>query len=220
MIKRLAQTMKKTVFIFDFDGTIADTHRYIVKISNRLSKEFNYKAIDSEEAEKLKGKTSQEVIRYMNVPLMKIPAIISKAKKEFQKEINSIEPFKGLSEILHRMKKQNVIMGILSSNSMDNIAGFLKQHQLEIFDFVQTTSKVWSKNTCLKNLIQKNSFSFDQILYIGDEIRDILAARKLGVTMAAVGWGYNSTDALQKHHPDFMLTRPQDLLDLFDNSSS
>ncbi len=206
--------MANTVLIFDFDGTIADTYRYIVEISNRLADEFNYNLIDPDELNELKDRTSQEVIRYLKIPIMKIPSILAKAKKEFYKEIATIEPIKGVEDILKQLRGIGKQMGILSSNTSENILKFLKENNLDIFDFIHTTSKIWTKNTSLKNLIKKYNLQLDQVLYIGDEVRDIAAAKRLGVKVAAVTWGYNSSKTLKKHNPDFLVNSPQELLEL------
>lgn len=207
--------MKNTVLIFDFDGTIADTYHYMMEISNRLAAEFKYESILPDELDGFKDKTSQEIIRHLKVPIIKIPAIISKAKKEYRQGISSINPINGLKETLHELKKIGVRMGIFSSNSSETIRKFLCNHNLDIFDFIQSTSKVWSKNTALKRLIQKNGFHPRQIIYVCDEIRDITAVRKLGIKVAAVTWGYNSSKALKKYNPDFLLNSPDELLSLW-----
>lgn len=207
--------MKNKVALFDFDGTIADTRKYLIEISNRISDEFNFKKIKPEEAEDLKDKTSQEMIKHLRVPVLKIPAILAKAKSEFYKGISSIHPARGLKEILHQLKNTNITMGILSSNSPKNINQFLTNHELlNIFDFVHGTSKVWSKNTSLKKLMQKNGYEKDHILYIGDETRDIIAAKRLGIKVIAVAWGYNSTKLLKSYNPDYFVQDPKELLDI------
>jgi len=206
--------MKDTIFIFDFDGTIADTHDHIINISNRLAKEFGYSLIKPDEIETLKDKTSREVIKYLQVPIFKIPAILSKAKKELHDGMASIQPIEGLKEILQELKDSGVRMGILSSNAPENISKFLKNHALEVFEFVDSTLKVWSKNISLKKLLERHAFHADQILYIGDETRDIEAAKALGIKVAAVTWGYNSERALKSHEPDFLIHTPQELFEL------
>lgn len=205
---------KDTVFIFDFDGTIADTHNFIIAISNRLAGEFKYNLIQPHEVEDLKNKTSQEVIRHLKVPILKIPAILTKAKKELHLSIDTIQPIAGLKDILRQLDKAGVRMGILSSNSEENIRTFLENHGLEIFEFVDSTVKVWKKNTSLKKLLIKHGFEVEQILYIGDETRDIQAARRLGIKVAAVTWGYNSKKTLAAHKPDFLIHTPKELLEL------
>jgi phosphoglycolate phosphatase-like HAD superfamily hydrolase len=37
--------------------------------------------------------------------------------------------------------------------------------------------------------------------YIGDEGRDIEAAKRVGVRSVAVNWGYNNAELLASHHP-------------------
>ena len=76
-----------TILIFDFDGTIADTHRYVAELSNRLAKEFNYDLIDWEEFESLKDKTALDIIKHLKVPILKIPAIVARGKMELNKGI-------------------------------------------------------------------------------------------------------------------------------------
>lgn len=206
--------MKQPVLIFDFDGTIADTFQYILRLSNRLAAEFKYKSVNPDEIETLKDKTSQEVARHLQVPFMKIPLIVAKARSELQKDIEKIEPIDGLKEVLVQLKSIGYTMGILTSNSLPNVTQFLENHGLALFDFINTTSKVWGKNFHLKNLTQDDRYSIEDMLYIGDETRDIEAAKKVGIRMAAVTWGYNSRRALAEHNPDFILDKPNDLLKL------
>lgn len=208
--------MKKhtATFIFDFDGTIADTHHYIVEISNRLAKEFHYARIRPEEVAQLKDKTVKEVINHLDVPFMKIPAIVARAKKEFHKDIANLEPFQGLREILLRLKEAGVQIGILSSNASENIQQFLEHHNLDIFDFIHSASTIWGKHIGLDKVLKQNGIEKDAVVYIGDELRDIDAARKLGVKVASVTWGYNSAQSLEMQNPDFLCERPEDLLSL------
>ena len=204
--------MRDSILVFDFDGTIADTHRYLCDISNRICREFKYHAIRPQDAIYLKDKSSHEVIQYLKVPFMKIPAIIARGKQEYSKEIHSIQLSDGLKDVLWELKNHGVRMGILSSNSFENVMQVIKNHSLDVFEFIHTTSRVWGKNISLAGLIQQKNLEKGKVVYIGDELRDIVAARKLGVKVAAVAWGYNSPESLSKQRPDFLLQRPAELL--------
>ena len=61
-------------------------------------------------------------------------------------------------------------------------------------------------------IIKKENALKDKCIYIGDETRDIEAARKAGVKVAAVSWGLNSREALEKYQPDWLLENPKNLL--------
>lgn len=210
----ILDTMNQPIFIFDFDGTIANTLQHLIKISNHLSSEFNFKFIESHEVASLKNKSSYEIIQYLQIPLLKIPYLATRIKQELNNDIASVEPTVRLREVLSKLKARDCILGILSSNSKKNVAYFLQQHQMDIFNFVMTTSKIWSKNHQL-SLLQKNKkFLHEGIIYIGDEIRDIVAAKKAGVVSVGVSWGYNSRQALQTANPDYLIDHPEELLQL------
>ena len=200
--------------IFDFDGTIADTHQYVVKLYNRIAHELQLHPILEEELNDLKGKTALEIITYLKIPLLKVPSIVSRGKRDFNKEIASLKPFLGLKDVLLELKRTGVRLGILSSNASDNVTHFLDIHQLNIFDFIHTTTMVWSKNLSLKKMIDDHHLDPQDLIYIGDEIRDILMARKLKISVAAVSWGYNSRKVLQQYRPDFLLSEPQELFSI------
>src|SRR3989338_698843 len=173
--RRLGRDLMKSprnhVLIFDFDGTIADTFHKLLEIGNRLSVEFDFKKIEDEEVEELKHKSARETIAHLNIPLLKIPQIIAKAKRELNKEIGLIKPIHGLKEILIQLKSLGLRMGILTSNSLKNVHNFLDNNSLNFFDFVQTTPKIWSKNRSLMTLIDKQHLKIADVIYIGDETR-------------------------------------------------
>ncbi|MCK5015309.1 MAG: HAD-IA family hydrolase [Candidatus Omnitrophica bacterium] len=206
---------KDPVLIFDFDGTIADTFHYLVRIGNRLSEEFDFNKIDPDEIRDMKDKNIRETIEHLNIPLLKIPMIVAKAKKELHKEIESVEPITGLKEILLQIKSLGHKMGILTSNSSKNVMGFLENNGLDFFDFICTTSKIWSKNGGLKTLMDEHGLELSEVIYVGDETRDIKAAKKAGIRSAAVTWGYNSCKTLEAQNPDYLIHSPKELFQLF-----
>jgi phosphoglycolate phosphatase-like HAD superfamily hydrolase len=204
--------MKRHIFIFDFDGTLADTFNFLVEISNHLSKEFKFKRIHPDEIPYLKERTVTEVIRHLDVPVLKIPAIMARAKRQLHEKIFHVEPINGLREVLLELKKQKSILGILTTNSLANVKKFTSKHQMECFDFVSPSSRLMGKSGRLKTLIHSHGFRSDDVIYVGDEVRDIDAAKEAGIKSAAVMWGYNSPKALKQHQPDYIINKPLDLL--------
>jgi len=49
---------------------------------------------------------------------------------------------------------------------------------------------------------------------VGDEIRDITAARKAGMDIASVAWGYNTVESLKSHKPDYLIYEPSQLIEI------
>ena len=49
-------------------------------------------------------------------------------------------------------------------------------------------------------------------VYVGDETRDIEAAKRAGFISIGVPWGYDSLRLIQKSCPDFIAETPRQLL--------
>jgi phosphoglycolate phosphatase len=63
-------------------------------------------------------------------------------------------------------------------------------------------------------MVSNHGLDRNHVLYIGDETRDIEAAHKAGVRVAAVTWGYNNAEMLKRFSPDYLVSRPHELLSL------
>ena len=205
--------MPKPIIIFDFDGTIADTFNLMLDVSNRLADEFNFYKIQPFEVETFRNKTSFQVLSSLQIPFFKIPKILLKVRAEVAKQMSSVKPFPDIVDILRQLKPLSQQMGIMTTNSSQNVKHFLENYQLTLFDFIIPTSRMSQKYTELKKF-KKSSLPNQPIIYIGDETRDVDAAKRTRVTSIAVTWGYNSQKVLEAHQPDYLVESPQKLLEV------
>lgn len=53
-----------------------------------------------------------------------------------------------------------------------------------------------------------------EVIYVGDETRDVEAAKKVGVKVIAVTWGINSEKILRKQNPDYLIVKPKELIEV------
>jgi len=209
--------MRKRVLIFDFDGTLADTLAVIVDITNRLAKEFGYSPSTLEELSQIRQLGAWQVVQRSGVSIFKLPSLIRKIQIELSQEIEHTKLFPGMEETLQKLSANGHSLGILSSNSTENINKFLETHHLDhLFDFVVSSTTLFGKNRSLKQLIQQQNIAVNDIIYIGDETRDIEAAKKIRVEVIAVGWGFNSVEALAAHNPNYLLSSPSEILTVVD----
>ncbi len=200
------------LIIFDFDGTIADTLGALLRISNRLAPEFGYVQIGDEQLADLKYLSPWEIIKLSKVALWKLPFLFKRVKEEFPGEVRNVQLFPGVAELLNTLKLQGYRLGIVSSNAEANIRSLLNQNQIEeLFDFV-TTASTFGKGKAIDRMMRQYHCPKSDAIYIGDEIRDIQAARSISIRIVAVGWGFNAPTALIDKHPDLLITKPQALL--------
>lgn len=204
----------KTI-IFDFDGTIADTMKLGVEISNSLSERFGYKRIKNDnDLDFYRNQSTQDALKAIGISLFQLPFIARSFRQNLNKKLDELCPIEGISEVLLRLSK-DYTLGIVTSNSEKNIDQFLRKHGLtQHFKFRSTGIRLFNKSTSIKSLIRKHAFDKKSVLVIGDETRDIEAARKCELMIVSVSWGFHSFDLLRKHRPDQLVSAPKELLNL------
>ena len=203
--------MQLRAAIFDFDGTIADTFQEVVAILNSLSGEFGYRVAAPSELEELRGMPPRAVAMRLGVGWHKLPAIASRARAELGKNMGRVRPFDGVPEALAELRARGLLVGLLTSNSRQNVDLFLSAHPI-VFDFVSTGSGLWSKHHRLARLLKRHGLRPEHAAYVGDEVRDIEAARALGVRAVAVAWGYAKPELLASMQPDVIASHAADLV--------
>ncbi|MFH0906947.1 MAG: HAD-IA family hydrolase [bacterium] len=194
--------------VFDFDGTIADTYQDTLNIINDLKKD-KHKEIDFKD---IKDYGVRYLIKKAGIPFWKIPKFLSIAKFELR-NISNIKLFPDILDIFKELNKNNKL-GILSSNLEENIKAVLKSYEIEdLFEFVYTKSSIFGKHLVLKKICKKYRINPNDMIYIGDEDRDIIAAKKAKIKIIAVTWGFNSEELLKKEEPDYLVNTPKEILE-------
>ena len=202
------------VIIFDFDGTIANTLEAVVKIVNKNADHFGHKKVTKEEIPYLQGKKPREILSYLGISILKLPFWIQRIHSEMNKEITNLAPTVNILPSISELKQENHL-GILTSNTLDNVKEFLVKNNLDVFDFVYTEKSVFGKSHVINKIIKHRKFDKNKMYYVCDEVRDIEAAKKSRVKSIAVTWGYNSKEALEKENPDFVIENPEELKNFF-----
>jgi len=207
--------MTQKAIIFDFDGTIADTVDALVSIANRLAEEFGYIPITPKELALLKNLNSREIIKYSGISIFKIPFLVKKVKTELKKKIPELKPIPGIKEALIVLKNEGNRLGIITSNSQENVTEFLKANDLDnLFDFIYSGVTIFGKTTIINNVLKQQQIKLQEVIYVGDETRDIEASKKANIKVIAVAWGFNSPEVLARQNPDFLAHQPRELLEI------
>jgi phosphoglycolate phosphatase len=201
----------KTV-IFDFDGTMVDSLGESIILYNEIAPSFGVSVANKREIKSLRNKGAREVIEYLGIPLFKIPAIAKKLKSMVREKIGDMKPVTGLKEIMIRIKKGKNRIGIISSNNSKTIRLFLENNAIDFIDFIHTGSNLFGKHLVINKFSRTYKIRKEDIIYVGDEIRDIEACRKAGVKIISVCWGYNSKASLGKLNKQFLAENVEDII--------
>jgi HAD superfamily hydrolase (TIGR01549 family) len=205
--------MSKTI-IFDFDGTLADTLGVLIEITNELAAEFGYRPVNEQQVVQLQGLSSREIIKTSGIARWQIPFLLRRFKSSFRQKNNAVQLFPAIPEMLKCLKFEGYKLGIVSSNSVENIYMVLQRYQIDhLFSFVHSCS-IFGKSRAIKSVLRANYIAANEVIYVGDEIRDIEAAQRSKIPVIAVTWGFNGKDILQKYQPDYLVNQPQEIIQL------
>jgi phosphoglycolate phosphatase len=206
--------------VFDFDGTIADTLGETRLIYNQLAPDYGLRQVAAHELDHLRHLSLKELLEYLNIPKRRVPALISRGTSMMRGNINQLQLIPGMAEILVELRKHVRSFGVLTSNATANVDLFLRNHGLrDQFDFISSTSKLTGKAKHLKAIRKTFSLKPEELLYIGDELRDVKASQKAGIPIAAVTWGFNSRESLAASAPNYLFDTPSDFLRLLGEAS-
>lgn len=207
--------MKYRSMIFDFDGTIADTLGETRKIFNELAPDYGIRNVEEHEIEGLRHLSLKQILAELNIPKRKVPSIIARGTGMMRANIDRLQLITGMKDALGELRNHTESFGILTSNSTANVDAFLRNHGIkELFEFVSSTSKLTGKARHLRAIRKTFSLKHTEMLYIGDELRDVKAAQKAKIPHAAVTWGFNSRESLANAKPTHLFDTPEEFLRL------
>jgi len=199
--------------IFDFDGTIADSFELVLEIAHDLT---GAEMLNQGEITRLRRLPLMKVVRELHIPLRHFPRLVLQGRQKMHERIHEVQPFEGIPKALESLHASGHHLLVISSNSEQNVRSFLRANNLEaFFDGVYGSVAVFNKASALRKVIKRNHLVVDDCFYIGDEVRDVIAASKVGVEPVAVAWGYQAPEALAEHHPFALAQNPAELLDIF-----
>jgi len=202
------------VILFDFDGTIADSFEVILSIANRLAAEYGYPRVEREDIHQLQRLTSREVVQRSGISIWRLLFLLRRLRRELNKEIVNLQPFPYIRESLMQLKQKGYKLGIVTSNSTENVEAFLRQNQMQdLFELVVSGLTLFGKGKIIGRVIQQNRLNPADIIYVGDETRDIEAARRVGVSAISVSWGFSSDEVLARESPDCLVHHPKELIE-------
>lgn len=210
--------MKYKTLIFDFDGTLADTLGETRRIFNEIAPQYGLREVPEEELAGLRHFSLNALLRHLNIPKRRVPTLIARGTAIMRNSIATLPLISGIDEVLVDLRKDFDRFGILTSNASANVDLFLRSHGLrDTFDFISSTSKLTGKSRHIRSIRRTFSLGHGEMLYIGDEIRDVRASQKAGIPVAAVSWGFNSHESLAAHSPTHLFDHPKELRSLMDH---
>lgn len=197
--------------IFDFDGTLADSAAWFRSTINHVAQRYGFRQVTDDELEHLRGQPSAAIIRYFGVPAWKLPFIASHMRKRFARDAHRIALFDGVDALLSSLAEHGVAIAIATSNTEANVRRILGDENAKRINHYACGASLFGKAAKLETIIKRQQASPARTIVIGDEVRDLEAARKAGLVAGAVGWGYATVELLRAQAPDHLFLSMDDI---------
>jgi phosphoglycolate phosphatase len=201
------------LIVFDFDGTIADSLHQGLAHYNSLASRYGFLPVtDITAARAMKTKA---FFKAHKIPLRRLPRLYKEFTRLQKDHMPGIRLYDGMAEAIESLASRYRV-GILSSNSEENIRRCLAANQVERhFSFVLSHSSIFGKHKSMRKVLKIEKLSREKVVYIGDELRDMKAAAKAKIDACAVTWGIHTENVLLQEGPRFIARQPSDLLRVF-----
>ncbi|WP_213286049.1 HAD-IA family hydrolase [Bradyrhizobium sp. sGM-13] len=186
--------------IFDFDGTLADTVDWFRASFQDVIARFNLKPVTPEELEGMRGLSAREIMARLGVSTWQLPAIVNDMRKRKLAAASETSLFAGIPEMLADLQRLGVKTAIVSSDSEASVRLVLGPATALISRF-DCGAAVFGKHRKFRRVARRLEARPAETICIGDEIRDIEAAKAASMDSGAVAWGYALPTALQAAGP-------------------
>ena len=204
--------MKYRLVIFDFDGTLANTLPWLTGVVNQVAERYGFRHVPESEREHLRGLDAHSILKHVGVPLWKTPIIASHVRSLMNAQIDQIRLFDGVDRMLRQLSDLGVTLAMVSSNSEENVRAVLGPENASRMSHYDCGASMFGKSAKLRRMLARTGIAARDAIYIGDEIRDIAAARSARMAAGAVAWGYNTLPALLAHRPDEVFRHIDDIV--------
>jgi phosphoglycolate phosphatase len=211
----------KDAYIFDFDGTIANTFTDSLIAFNKALIEFDIPTIPISDLNNVSYQYFRNFVHNLANNSDKIPVEelqLSYKRNYLNGKNYHTELYPGMREVLETIQENDIPISICSNRDQDLLDCLVNKllKGIEFFHVIGYRHGIPEKPDPYKiNLIIRDSnVEKENVLYVGDRSADILTAENAQVPMALVTWGQNDDISRRCKIPLKLIDNPEDILKL------
>lgn len=201
---------KYRLVVFDSDGTLADSLPWFASAFNDVAERHGFHPVSAADREALRGLTGLEMLRHLKIPLWRLPKLVAEMRRLMAEHIKEFSLFDGIEESLVRLDEAGVVLGVVSSNSAENVRHILGPQIVARMRHFHCGASMFGKPSKIRALLKAAGIPAREAIYVGDEERDAEAAEKVGMAYGAVAWGYHPIEMLRPHAAEVFL-KPREI---------
>lgn len=209
--------------IFDMDGTILDTLQDLADSTNHLLRSHGFPEHPLDAYRYFVGNGIKKLIERAIPESERTPEKIETFYKEFlpyyeiHKE-DKTKPYPGIMKLLQELQNMGIATAV-ASNKIQSAMLPLTNHY---FPGIRFAAVLGSRDgippkphpSIVEDIIYKTGVQKSEVLYAGDTAVDMQTAFNAGVRKIGVLWGFRTREELEASGADFIIEKPEEILDI------
>ena len=203
------------VFIFDFDGVLADTQAFMLASSGEICSQLGYPCTPRPADQEVLETMSWDLLgRQLGLPEELLPEYTRRSLQAFNQRAEPFPIFAGWRQVIPKVAAASRL-GLVTGNGAAAVRRFLDHYDLAAyFEKILTLEDPGDRVDKVRRITLTLDGDGSRTYLIGDAVSDIRAARQAGILSVVVPWGHQSLARLRQAGPDIILETPADLLGL------
>jgi phosphoglycolate phosphatase len=207
--------------LFDFDGTLADTAPDLAAAVNRMRAERGMRALSAADVRPYASMGARGMLR-IGFGLTPAEPAYAEMREQFLRyyaEAICVHTrlFDGMKSLIAALASRSIAWGIVTNKAMRFTGPLVEALGLLPGCVVggDSTPHLKPHPASLLLAAQQLKLPPAECTYVGDDLRDIQAARAAGMRCVAVEYGYHGVDnpGPRAWNADAVITRPEELLE-------
>lgn len=198
--------------LFDFDGTLADSFPCFLTALDDAAVRYGFQAVDAADLARLRGHGAWQVMEHLDIAMWQVPMITQFMRQRMAARLDTVVLFPGIHEALEDLAARGVRIGIVSSNAESSVRHVLGPRLASVVDDYRCSVSIFGKRPRMRQALGAMGVPAHDAIAIGDELRDLKAARAEGIPFGAVTWGFTSVPALLAAAPEHVFQHSEDIV--------
>lgn len=207
--------------IFDLDGTLLDTLEDLRDGVNHALFLRGYPKRSLEEIRRFVGNGIAKLIERAvpeGTSEQERKEVLADFREYYTKHCRvKTGPYEGIMELLQYLKKQGILMGIVSNKNDAAVKELTKYY---FADYIDIEVAIGEREGIGKKPAPDSVFEAMRILgvekeetvYVGDSDVDRETAKNAGLACISVTWGFREEEMLKELQPEYLVHKPEEII--------